>query len=111
MGKEDAEEVRNIENGLVVKCEVLKNVAFFTQVRLVGYTEAVGSIHIDELCTPFDANHRPPTGSVFEAKVLNQKFDNKTQRNVWMLTMDISGGADVGQEETVMSRALRNIKL
>lgn len=111
MGKEDVEEVRNIENGLVVKCEVLKNVAFFTQVRLVGYPEAVGSIHIDELCTPFDANHRPPTGSVFEAKILNQKFDNKTQRNVWMLTMNISGGTDVEQEETVMSRALRNIKL
>ena len=74
---------------MIIKCEVIKNVAFFTQVRLVGYSEEVGSIHIDELSNPFNRNHRPSIGSVFEVKVLNQKFDNKTQRNIWMLTMNV----------------------
>lgn len=54
------------------------------------YPEEVGSIHIDELSAPFDGENRPSIGSVFEAKVLNQKFDNRTQRNLWMLTMNIS---------------------
>lgn len=112
MGKEDVEEVRRIEMGLVVKCEVLKNVTYFTQVRLVGYPEEVGSIHIDELSAPFNEKHRPSIGSVFEAKVLNQKFDNRTQRNVWMLTMNnISESSEEEQEENIMARALKNIKL
>lgn len=111
MGKEDVEEVRNIETGMIIKCEVIKNVAFFTQVRLVGYSEEVGSIHIDELSNPFNRNHRPSIGSVFEVKVLNQKFDNKTQRNIWMLTMNVSGSSDEEREETAMAKALKNIKL
>ena len=105
------EEVRNIETGMIIKCEVIKNVAFFTQVRLVGYSEEVGSIHIDELSNPFNRNHRPSIGSVFEVKVLNQKFDNKTQRNIWMLTMNVSGSSDEEREETAMAKALKNIKL
>ena len=111
MGKEDVEEVRNIETGMIIKCEVIKNVAFFTQVRLVGYSEEVGSIHIDELSNPFNRNHRPSIGSVFEVKVLNQKFDKKTQRNIWMLTMNVSGSSDEDREETAMAKALKNIKL
>lgn len=111
MGKEDVEEVRNIETGLIVKCEVVKNVTYFTQVRIIGYPEVVGSIHIDELCLPFNKINRPQKGSVFDAKVLNQKFDNATQRNVWMLTMNVSGSGDVEEKETAMARALRNIKL
>ena len=50
-------------------------------------------------------------GSVFEVKVLNQKFDNKTQRNIWMLTMNVSGSSDEEREETAMAKALKNIKL
>ena len=79
--------------------------------RLVGYSEEVGSIHIAELSNPFNRNHRPSIGSVFEVKVLNQKFDNKTQRNIWMLTMNVSGSSDEEREETAMAKALKNIKL
>lgn len=111
MGKEEIQEVRNIETGLVIKCEVLRNLTYFIQVRIIGYLDEVGSIHVDELCAPFDAQHRPKKGSVFEAKVLNQKFDNKAQRNVWMLTMNISESNDLEKGETVMERALKNIKL
>ena len=111
MGKEDVEHIRNIEPGLLVKCEVLKNVTYFTQVRFIGYPEEVGSIHINELCAPFDENHRPQKGSVFDVKVLNQRFDNATQRNVWMLTMNTSIGGSVEIGETAMAKALRDIKL
>ena len=90
---------------------MVKNVTYFTQVRIIGYPEVVGSIHIDELCLPFNKISRPQKGSVFDAKVLNQKFDNATQRNVWMLTMNVSGSGDVEEKETAMARALRNIKL
>lgn len=96
---------------MVIKCEVLRNLTYFIQVRIIGYLDEVGSIHVDELCAPFDAQHRPKKGSVFEAKVLNQKFDNKAQRNVWMLTMNISESNDLEKGETVMERALKNIKL
>ena len=78
---------------------------------LKRYPEEVGSIHIDELSAPFDGENRPSIGSVFEAKVLNQKFDNRTQRNLWMLTMNISESSEGEQEETAMAIALKNIKL
>lgn len=56
-------------------------------------------------------NYFKEIGSVFEAKVLNQKFDNRTQRNLWMLTMNISESSEGEQEETAMAIALKNIKL
>ena len=37
--------------------------------------------------------------------------DYKTQRNIWMLTMNVSGSSDEEREETAMAKALKNIKL
>lgn len=105
----------NILNSLIgsknIEDEFEKVVTRYPEVRLVGYPEEVGSIHIDELSAPFDGENRPSIGSVFEAKVLNQKFDNRTQRNLWMLTMNISESSEGEQEETAMAIALKNIKL
>ena len=113
MGKDDYKEVvKKIEQGLIVKCEVIKNVTYFTQVRIIGYDNCVGSIHISELIAPYSDNNRPKNGMIFDAKVLNEKFNNRLQRNVWMLTMDTTNSRDnMEQYETEMAKALKKLNL
>lgn len=113
LGNDDYEEIeRKIEPGLVVKCEVIKNVVYFTQVRIIGYNSHIGSIHISELIAPYSNTNRPKIGDIIDAKVLNEKFDNRLQRNVWMLTMDMSNSRiETEENETVMAKAIKNLNL
>ena len=111
LGKDDhIEESKQLELGTIVKCEVIKNVTYYTQVRIIGYEE-MGSIHVQELQLPYSEKKRPELGSVLDAKILNQKFDNMTQRNMWMLTMNnvegVKKGADI--EVTEFAKALRKL--
>lgn len=113
LGKDDyEEEEKKIEHGLIVKCEVIKNVAYFIQVRIIGYDNCFGSIHISELVDPYSDNNRPKNGMIFDAKVLNEKFNNRLQRNVWMLTMDTTNSREhMEQYETEMEKALKKLNL
>lgn len=98
---------REIQSGIVIKCEVTKNVEHFVQVRLIGFPE-IGSIHVDELMTPYSAENRPSIGSVLEGKVLMKKFDNAKHRDVWMITMNMNNVKEEAAEETVLARAIRH---
>ena len=107
LGKDDyIEQKREIETGLVVKCEVIKNVEYFVQVRIIGFSE-IGSIHVDELMSPYSAINRPELGKIIEGKVLNKRFDNARQREVWQITMNLDGAREGKDEETTMARAFR----
>ena len=107
LGKDDyVETKREIESGIAVKCEVTKNVGYYVQVRIIGFSE-IGSIHVDELGDPYSAEKRPDVGTVLEGKVLNKRFDNARQRDVWQITMNMDSIRDERNEETAMARALR----
>lgn len=96
---------RKIESGMVVKCEVIKNVAYFTRVRIIGFSQE-GSIHIDQLISPFSAEKRPETGTVFDCLVLYEKFDVRNQKNFWMLTMNLDGEND-NDGDNELTRAMK----
>ena len=107
MGKDEFVEIkREIESGIVVKCEVTKNVEYYVQVRLIGFSE-IGSIHVQELIEPYSAGNRPVIGTVFEGKVLTKRFDNAKHRDVWQITMNMDNIKDEIVEETAMARAMR----
>ena len=97
---------RVIEPGIAVKCEVTKNVGYYVQVRIVGFSE-VGSIHIDELTAPYSATKRPDIGTVLDGKVLAKRFDNARHRDVWQITMSLDNVQDDVVEETTVARAIR----
>ena len=103
---ESIEAKRTIESGIVVKCEVTRNVGYYVQVRLIEFSE-IGSIHISELMEPYSANNRPQPGTIIEGKVLNKRFDNARHREVWSITMNTKNAEDDYIEETAMARALR----
>lgn len=89
LGKDDDVEIkREIESGIAVKCEVTKNVGYYVQVRIIGFSE-IGSIHVDELLEPYSSEKRPGIGAIIEGKVLNKVFDNARQRDVWKITMNM----------------------
>ena len=90
LGKDEyMEEVRPLTTGMLVKCEVVKNVSFFTQVRIIGY-DIDGCIHISEYSDKYNDNQRPKNGTVLDVKLLNEKYDEKKGKNIWMATMDLS---------------------
>ena len=97
---------RMIEPGIAVKCEVTKNVGYYVQVRIVGFSE-VGSIHIDELTAPYSATKRPDIGTVLDGKVLAKRFDNARHRDVWQITMNLDNVQEDVVEETAIARAIR----
>ena len=108
IGKEIIDEpLKKIESGIAVKCEVIKNVLHFVQVKIIGYPSELGSIHIDELMEPYSVNNRPVVGTVIDGKVLNKKFINKIQRDMWQITMDLNDVKDDTSEETAVARAMR----
>lgn len=107
LGGDDYVEVkRKIEPGIAVKCEVTKNVEYYVQVRIVGYSE-IGSIHVDELIQPYCAERRPELGAIIDGKILNKRFDNARQRDVWQITMNMESVQKEEKEETTMARAIR----
>ncbi len=107
LGKNEFVEVkREIESGIVVKCEVTKNVGHYVQVRIIGFSE-IGSIHVSELAEPYSANSRPDMGTVLEGKVLMKKFDNARHRDVWQITMNMDNIKEEKVEETAMAQAIR----
>ena len=107
LGKDDfVEQKREIETGIAVKCEVTKNVSYYVQVNIIGFSE-IGSIHLSELAEPFSSSKRPEPGTVIDAKVLNKRFDNARQRDVWQLTMHMDNVKEDAKEETAMARAMR----
>ena len=106
LGKEDCVvEKREISSGAIVKCEVLKNVQYYVQVRIVGFSEEKGSIHINELLAPYSSSNRPITGQIIEGRVLSKNFDNAKQCDVWQITMDVDGAKNV--DETAMAIAFK----
>lgn len=107
IGKDEMIETKRvIEPGIAVKCEVTKNVGYYVQVRIVGFSE-VGSIHVDELTAPYSATKRPDNGTVLDGKILTKKFDNARHRDVWQITMNLDSIHDDAVEETAMARAIR----
>ena len=107
LGKDEFVEVkREIESGIAVKCEVTKNVGYYVQVRIIGFSE-IGSIHINELIEPYSADNRPDKGTVLEGKVLTNKFDNARHRDVWQITMNMDNIKEDVVNETAMARAMR----
>lgn len=107
LGKDEfVEAKREIESGIAVKCEVTKNVGYYVQVRIIGFSE-IGSVHINELTEPYSADNRPDKGTVFEGKVLTNKFDNARHRDVWQITMNMDNIKEDVVEETAMARAMR----
>ena len=58
-GNDDIDDIidmkRELESDVIVKCEVIRNIEFYTQVRIIGFDEELGSIHIDELMKPYSA--------------------------------------------------------
>ena len=107
LGKEEMIETKRvIEPGIAVKCEVTKNVGYYVQVRIVGFSE-VGSIHVHELTSPYSASNRPDIGTVLDGKVLAKRFDNARHRDVWQITMNLDNVQDDVVEETAMARAMR----
>ena len=108
MGKMDEfnENKREIENGIIVKCEVIKNLEHYVRVRIIGSSE-MGSIHVNELKKTYSADKRPNIGNVFEAKVLMKKFDNAKHCDIWQLTMNTDNAIQDIIEETAVGRALR----
>lgn len=107
LGKDEFIEVRRkIESGIVVKCEVTKNVEYYVQVRIIGFAE-MGSIHINELALPYSADNRPGIGTIFEGRVLKNRFDNAKHREIWQITMNIDNVKEDEVEETTMVRAIR----
>lgn len=107
LGKDDyIAPKREIEHGIAVKCEVVKNVEFFVQVKIIGFSE-IGSIHINELIYPYSAENRPSVGTILDGKVLIKRFDNARQREVWQITMKMDNIVEDVEEETAMAKALR----
>lgn len=107
--KEDA--IRELTYGMSVKCEVIKNILHFVQIRIIGY-DVKGSIHISELLPPYSDENRPKVGTVMDIKLLNEKFDNKTQKKLWVATMrNDNVTLDIAESETDIKKALKKIKL
>lgn len=108
LGKDEfVESKREIESGIAVKCEVIKNVGYYVQVRIIGFSE-IGSIHVNELIEPYSVDNRPDIGVVFDGKVLTKKFDNARHRDVWQITMNMDNAKEDGEaEETAMAKALK----
>lgn len=103
---EVVEPKREIEPGIIVKCEVIKIVEYFIQVKIVGFSE-FGSIHISELVEPFSADIRPNVGSLLEGKVIGKTFDSAKNRYIWRITMNIDNIQDDTKDETEMAKAIR----
>jgi DNA polymerase III delta prime subunit len=97
-----------LEYGRIVKCEVIKNVEYFTKVRIIGF-ECAGSIHFDNLCNGYAKDNRPPVGRIIEAMVLNKGYDSKTNKETWYLTMNIKEGSDNNYSLTPFQKKLQEI--
>lgn len=97
---------RELSSGIQIKCEVIKNVSYYVQVKIIGYDE-FGSIHIDELINPYSERMRPTAGTILDCKILNRKFDNKKQRDMWVLTMNLFTIYQDDDNETELGRKLR----
>ena len=71
----------------IVRVEVTKNIGYYTQVRIIPYDE-FGSIHVNDLKSPYSSNQRPLVGTVLEGRILGKKYDAKAEREVWSITLD-----------------------
>ena len=99
-GNDDIDDIidmkRELESDVIVKCEVIRNIEFYTQVRIIGFDEELGSIHIDELMKPYSAENRPGIGIILEGRTLREKFDNAKQTKIWEITMNtVNSEADL----------------
>ena len=68
--------------------------SIFTQVRIIGY-DTDGCIHISEYSDKYNDKQRPKVGAVLDVKLLNEKYDEKKGKNIWMATMDIGNAPDM----------------
>lgn len=107
--EEETGKLRELSYGIIVKCEVIKNTPYFVKVKVIGYNN-FASIHINEFCEPYSGEKRPLIGSIFDAKVLNRKFDNKTQQELWLLSMNCDSDEE-SVSETAFGKLLKNINL
>ncbi len=107
-GNDDIDDMkRELESDVIVKCEVIRNIEFYTQVRIIGFDEELGSIHIDELMKPYSAENRPGIGIILEGRTLREKFDNAKQTKIWEITMNTVNSEAELEEETAMSIAFK----
>lgn len=110
-GNDDIDDIidmkRELESDVIVKCEVIRNIEFYTQVRIIGFDEELGSIHIDELMKPYSAENRPGIGIILEGRTLREKFDNAKQTKIWEITMNTVNSEAELEEETAMSIAFK----
>lgn len=110
IGKDDIIKAkRELEGGLIVKCEVISNIEFYSLVRIIGFNGELGSIHIDELMKPYSVDNRPGIGTILEGKTLYEKFDNVKQRKIWGITMHTENLEAEFKEETAMSIAFKRV--
>jgi hypothetical protein len=79
--------------GLRVKCRVIRNVDFFTQVKLVDYHNQDGSIHITQMANGYNVENRPQEGTILFATIQEQTEVGARRQKFWRLTM-----CDVEQE-------------
>ena len=111
LGKDEfVESKRKMEYGTAVKCEVIKNVEYYVQVRIIGFSE-MGSIHVDELTEPYSIYNRPSIGTVIEGKVMTKKFDNARQCDIWQITMNMDNIKEDVFEDTVMAQAMKHSEI
>lgn len=106
-GEPEIQEIQELTSGMIVKCEVVRNVTHYTQVRIIGYPSASGSIHENELTDPYSGENRPAIGEILDALVLFEQFDNKIQRKVWMLSLNTSAGMLNETSDNTMKLALQ----
>ena len=105
-GNDVVEEKNILEPGTIVKCEVISNIEFYTKVRIIGFNEDRGSIHINDLFEPYSENNRPKRGAIVDAKAVKRRFDTANQCYSWSLTMNIDDLSD-NPDETAMGIAFK----
>lgn len=82
--------------GTRVKCRVIRNIEFYTQVKLTDYHNQEGSIHISELGDGFSVDNLPSAGTILYATVKDFRQTSHRQKKYLILTMLV---AEQEQEE------------
>ncbi|AGA70736.1 hypothetical protein Desdi_3342 [Desulfitobacterium dichloroeliminans LMG P-21439] len=76
-----------LQVGMRVKCRVIRNVDFYTQVKLVDYHNQDGSIHVNELGDDYSAENRPVEGAILFATVKEQRETGSRQQKFRRLSL------------------------
>lgn len=65
--------------------------------NLQARTTNIGTLMGDfvEFSSPKHVKQRPKVGAVLDVKLLNEKYDEKKGKNIWMATMDIGNAPDM----------------